>query len=162
MLYILDIVFFQYPWWLVQYFTALQRSQHSSDFIFLTCICLLFLKSSYGFEVKAMILEIYLIFLKQKKKCFIRFALFWVWLGVLSGLGFRVNLMGGTLFKKSSFVSILALCSERHLASCLKQHFLGILFGRTLSEDCVRKDTFQEVKMKDVLYKLSLINFKMV
>ena len=66
--------------------------------------------------------------------------------------------MGGTLFKKSSFVLMLASCSERHLGSCSEGHLLRILFERTLFEDCVwkdklhyvRKDTFQKV-MKDVL-----------
>ena len=81
---------------------------------------------------------------------------FWVW------VDFRASLRDRTLFKKSSSVSIPASSLVGHLASCLEGHFLRILFGRTLFEDCVRKDTFQKFKVKDVLYKLSPINFKMV
>ena len=92
------------------------------------------------------------------------FAL-WVW------VGFRASWRGGILSKKSSFVLIPALCLEGHIASRSEGHFLRILFGKTLFEDCVwkdtlhdyvRKDTFQKFKVKDVLYKLSPINFKMV
>ena len=77
-------------------------------------------------------------------------------------VGFRASWRGGTFFKKSSFVSISASCSEGHLALCSEGHFWRILFGRTLFEDCVQKDTFQKFKEKDILYKLSPINFKMV
>ena len=68
-----------------------------------------------------------------------------------SGMGgFRASWRGGTLSKKSSFVSIPASCSEGHFF-----------------EDCVWKDTlhylwkniFQKFEVRDVLYKLSPINF---
>ena len=59
------------------------------------------------------------------------------------GMGrYRASWRGGTFFKKSSLVSISASYSEGHLALCSEGHFWRILFGRTLFEDCVRKDTF--------------------
>ena len=41
-------------------------------------------------------------------------------------------------------------------------HFLSIVFGRTLFEYGVRKDTFQNMINKNFLNKVSPINFKMV
>ena len=69
----------------------------------------------------------------------IRFAL-QVW------VGFRASWRGGTLSKKSSFVSIPASCSEGHFVSIVFGRTHCIMFGRTLFEYCVRKDTLPYVR----------------
>ena len=61
-------------------------------------------------------------------------------------VGFRARWRGGTLSKKSSFVSIPASCSEGHFLSIVFGRTHCIMFGRTLFEYCVQKDTLPYVQ----------------
>ena len=66
-----------------------------------------------------------------------------VW--VVFRASWRVPYLRKGLAKKSCSVSIPASYLEGHLASCSEGHFLRTLFGRTLFEAYVWKDTFQKL-----------------
>jgi len=73
-------------------------------------------------------------------------------------VGFGASWKDGTFLRKAVFFNSSFMFGRTHC----------IMFGKTLFEDCVRKDTlhyvrkdtFQKVKVKDVLYKCPPINFK--